>query len=120
MYEVTIFPFLILNYRCEIKALTLTSCNSAVRGPWIDGVLTEGNHFPPHSLIVSSFPTLHFAPLIITSLPFKMLFQVYKPPHPSLASRFKQFGKSLDLNTCGIRNFDYAVASMFALPKGHR
>ena len=70
-----------------------------MRGPWSLGVCKEGIQLSPQTLIVSPFLTLHYVPYRITSFPFKILFQAYEPPYPSIASIIEQFGKNFDLNT---------------------
>ena len=57
-----------------ISELTLASYISTVRGPCILGSLREGSQLSPHTFIDSPFPTLHLAPLRMTSLPCSMLF----------------------------------------------
>ena len=57
-----------------MSELTLASCISAVRGPCIRGWLREGSQLSPYTFIGSPFPTLHLAPLRMTSLPCSMLF----------------------------------------------
>ena len=83
----------VFHWRVEgiIRKLTLAFCSLAVRGHWRLGLCKKGSHLPLQSLIDSPLPTLHFAPRLITSLPFKTL------------------GKNLDLNT--LKNKEFVLCS---------
>ena len=57
-----------------IRVLTVASWIQLAKGPKFGGEFSEGSQFSSQILIECSFPTLHFAHRLITSLPFKMLF----------------------------------------------
>lgn len=57
-----------------MRELTVAFWSSAMRGLWSLRFCNKGSQLSPQSLIDSPFPTLHFAPCCMTSLPFKILF----------------------------------------------
>ena len=59
--------------------------------------LSPSNHYSSYTQIFYPSPTLHFAPILMTFLAFRMLFQA-KEPELDFASRIKG-GKYLALNT---------------------
>ncbi|KAM3742357.1 hypothetical protein ACB098_07G063900 [Castanea mollissima] len=57
-----------------MSVLTVASWNCKLRGPCAHGDEIEGSQLSPQILIASPFPTFHFAPFLMTSRPFKILF----------------------------------------------
>ena len=63
------------------------------------GVCLVGNQFSPQTLTDRPDPILHAAPFLITSLPFKILFQAYEAFVGFFAYMIVEFGKNFALKT---------------------
>ena len=74
------------------------SCPNII-GVVISAAFLDGSQLSRQILICFPSPTLHIAPLDMTSRPFKILFQAYDAEDESFASKIVPLGKNLDLKT---------------------